>query len=93
MSARQRVEIQIDELVLIGFSPADRQAIADGLTLELQNLITTGQAGDLAGLKDAPNLRAGSITLNQGEKPARVGALVAGAVHRSLAPQAQRGMK
>ena len=93
MSERQHVEILIDELVLFGFSPADRQTIADAFTQELEHLVAAGQADDLASLKDISSIRTGSISLNQGERPARIGIMAAGAVHRSLAPQVQRGMK
>lgn len=85
-----RVEIVIDELVLHGFSQADRHAIGEALSLELQQLIAAGNPTQLAGLKSAPTIRAGNIHLKSGAKPSAVGEHIAGAVHASLQ---QRGAR
>jgi len=79
-----RIEILIDELVLHGFSPADRYAIAEALTLELQQLVTAGNPGELAALGNRPFVRAANISLGAGAKAHTVGAQVAKAVHGSL---------
>jgi hypothetical protein len=93
MRTNQRVEILIDELVLHGFSPADRHAIGNALTLELQQLVATGHAGELTGLKDMSSIRAGNISIKQDTKPTMIGTQIAGAVHGSLAAHGQRGVK
>jgi hypothetical protein len=79
-----RVEILIDELVLHGFSAADRYAIAESLSLELQRLVAAGNPGELAMLGNLPALRAANISLGSGAKAQAVGAQVAAAVHGSL---------
>lgn len=86
-----RVEIVIDELVLHGFSPADRYAIGEALSMELQRLVVAGNPGDLASLGSLPVLRANNISLTAGTKPQTVGAQVAQAVHGSFlnAPMAK----
>jgi len=88
-----RVEIVIDELVLHGFSPAERYAIGESLSLELQRLVTAGNPAELASLGSIPALRTNNITLKAGAKGQAVGAQVAGAVHASLGTQSKRGIK
>ena len=78
------VEIVIDELVLHDFSPAERYAIAEAFSLELQRLVAAGNAGQLAALGDLPGLRTAAINLRANAKPQTVGAQVAKAVHGSL---------
>ena len=82
MSAR--VEIVIDELVLHGFADAERHAIGEALTLELQHLVAAGDPAQLAALKSVSNLRTGQVSLTQGAKPQAVGSQVAQAVHGGL---------
>ncbi len=79
-----RVEILIDELVLHGFSPAERYAIGEALSLELQRLVTAGHPAELAKLGNIPALRTNNIILKSGAKSQTVGAQVAKAVHGSL---------
>jgi hypothetical protein len=81
-----RVEILIDELVLHGFSAADRYAIGESLSLELQRLVTAGNPGELSALNSMPTLRAANISLVADAKAQTVGAQVARAVHGSLNP-------
>jgi hypothetical protein len=79
-----RVEILIDELVLHGFSPADRYAIGESLSRELQRLVAAGNPGELAALGNVPELRAANIRLAADAKTQTVGAQIAAAVHGSL---------
>lgn len=79
-----RIEIMIDELVLHGFSSAERYAIGDALSQELQQLITAGNSTELASLGNIPFLRTNNITLNEGAKSAAVGSQVANAVYGGL---------
>ena len=91
MSAR--IEFIIDELVLHGFSPTERYAIGEALSLELQRLAVTSGPGGLTSLKDASSLRASDLTLQPGAKPAALGAQIAGAVHGSLSAGQKAGAK
>jgi len=75
-----RVEVLIDELVLHGFSPAERYAIGEALSQELQQLMASGDPGALANLGNIPILRTNNITLEPGAKSQAVGAQVANAV-------------
>ncbi len=76
-----RVEIIIDELLLHGFSPAERDAIGASLSLELQRLISAGNPVELAKLGSIPVLRANNIALEPRAKSQTVGAQVANAVY------------
>ena len=84
MKANQRVEIVIDELVLRGFSPMDRDGIGESLSHELSRLIEAGDIPALAGLGNIPALQAPNVTLQPGAKAATVGTQIARAVHSSL---------
>lgn len=93
MKAGRRVEIVIDELVLRGFSAADRDAIGASLSRELGRLVEAGDIPALAGLGDIPALRAPNVTLQAGAKAAMVGGQVARAVHASLNRPDTGGLK
>ena len=84
MKTAPRVKILIDELVLYGFSPADRETIGESLSRELERLISAGNTDALTGLGNAPVLRTPKISLSSGTKAETVGARVAQAVHGSL---------
>ncbi len=92
MSA-SRVEFVIDELVLHGFAPADRYAIAEALSAELQQLAASRSAADLARIGTLPILRTAPVNLKPGARPAAVGAQVARAVHAGLVPRSRERAK
>jgi hypothetical protein len=79
-----RVEFVIDELVLHGFAPADRYAIAQALSAELQQLAASGGAAALARIGTLPSLSTAAVNLKPGARPAAVGAQVARAVHAGM---------
>jgi hypothetical protein len=86
------VDLYIDELVLHGFRPGDRYEIAASIEQELVRLLGASDAPPalLDGTASekgfaADQIDGGSLTLPQGAPPARVGAEVARAIHRSLA--------
>jgi hypothetical protein len=89
---RPRVEIVIDELILHGFSPAERVAIGDSLSLELERLITE-QGFQAFENVDTPVLKAAPVKLQANAKPKTVGSQVAQVVHASLGSRGQRGAK
>lgn len=80
-----KVEVLIDEVVLHGFSPADRYFIGDALSLEIERRLTeAGQQPFLRQAANRPLINAGRIALPPNAKPAWVGAQVGQAVFGSL---------
>lgn len=80
---RTQVEIVIDELVLHGFSPAERYRIGDSLSLELERLVMD-QGLQVHESMDIPSLRAAPVQMPPGSKPDLLGARVAEAVFKRL---------
>ena len=80
---RPRVEIVIDELVLHGFPPAERYAIGDSLSQELEQLVLEQGYLPQEGM-DIPMHRAAPIKLPANPKPDMVGSQVAQAVFGGL---------
>jgi hypothetical protein len=79
------IEVQIDELVLRGFAHADRYAIGDALSSEIQRLLAgAGEQPFLRQSTDRPVLDAGQVALAPNADPAAVGARVGQAIHTSL---------
>jgi len=82
----RRVEVRIDELVLHGFAPRDRHAIAAGVEEELAWLFT----GQLPAAAQGSNqwrdrVDGGAFPLPRGARPHAIGALIARAIHGGLA--------
>ena len=75
------VELHIEELVLEGFEPHQREDIAEALRARLAEALATGVPPALLG--DAAVIDAGSITLDAAPSPARTGAAAADAILRS----------
>jgi hypothetical protein len=74
----RHVIINIDRLVLHGFRPADKQAIAAGLEHELRRIFADqGSAALPRGLEDMSRLNAGSVALVHDTNPRQVGTAVA----------------
>ena len=88
MSTGRRIVIHIDELVLRGFRPEDRHAIAEGLQAELARLYATSPDAlqALTGRGDVARLRIGEVSVTAGSRPARVGRQLAGGIQRGLLP-------
>lgn len=84
MSVKPRVKVIIDELVLRGFSAADRDAIGAALSQELAQLVRAGNFEALREIGSLPALKTGDISLAPGAKAGRIGTEVARAVHGSL---------
>jgi len=85
LDAGRSVRVHIDELVLHGFAPGDRQRIASAVEQELARLMSEqgmpafrGKAPDLA------RITAGQFRVKDGAKPQAAGAQIARAVFRSL---------
>lgn len=79
------IEITIDELVLHGFPPGDRDRIGEGLQAELARLFARErQPQAWIGRGDIPYLDGGRFQMAPGAGPETVGAQVAGAIHRGV---------
>ena len=80
-----RVQVRIGELVLDGFSPADRFRIAEGVRQELARLILEQGLGRLAGPVASPaSVDAGSFPVAPGANAGAIGKRVAQSAHREL---------
>ena len=80
---KPRVEIVIDELILLGFSPSERFAIGDSLSHELERLVME-QGFQPDENVHIPLLRAAPVKLPANAKPAVIGTQVAQAVYGGL---------
>jgi hypothetical protein len=81
-----RIRVTIDELVLNGFHPSARKALAQGLRQELSRILAdpAGRA-EWAHARSTPVLRLGSIPLEPGVAGARkLGAGVAKGLGKGL---------
>ncbi len=77
--------LHIEELVLHGFAPGDRQRLGEALQRELTRLLAGGgRPGWLAQGGEVARLDGGELTLTPGTPAETVGARVARAVYRGL---------
>ena len=89
--------IDIDELLLEGFDPADRYRIGDAFAAELTRLVGEYQKSSSGGVPPQltngfglTRLSAGSFQVAQGASPERIGVQVAGALWESVRVQLAR---
>jgi hypothetical protein len=81
----KRVVVHIDRLVLTGFRPEDRYAIASGLQAQLGSIFADRETlSGLQALGDVPRLKVGGVAIDQGARPQRVGENVAQGIGREL---------
>jgi hypothetical protein len=81
-----KIEIHIDELVLHGFTVADRYAIGDAVSAELARLIAEqGNPALFARSLHIPSLQAPQVQMAPGvPRPERLGVQVASTLYQSL---------
>lgn len=81
-----RLEIEIDELVLVGFDPRERHRIGDALQQALAaQCVEAGLASSLfAQAPGRPLLRGADITLPHGARPEQVAPAIAASVADAL---------
>ena len=81
----KRVVVHIDRLVLKGFRPEDRHAIAAGLQQELGRVFADREAVSLlSAMGDVQRLQVGGVPIEQGARPQRVGESVAQGVGKEI---------
>jgi hypothetical protein len=82
---RPNVELHIEELVLHGFAPGDRQAITAAIEAELGRLLAIeGLPASFEGGASIGTLDAGSFEAGASERPSALGARVGRSVYQSL---------
>jgi hypothetical protein len=78
-------ELHIEELVLHGFSPADRSLIGKTVERELLRLLNDqGLRFSVTEDEEFPRLDGGTFQVAPGSKPEAIGLQIARAVHRGL---------
>jgi hypothetical protein len=80
------LELHIEELVLRGFVPGDRASIGDAVQKELARLLTQQGLPGLAHGASIERVDGGSFQVAPGARGPAVGAQLARAVYRQLAP-------
>ena len=76
------IELNIEELILDGFAPADRYRIAEALKRELARLLTEQGVPQTMTASDViPTLDGGAFDIKAGMSPEATGAQVAQAIY------------
>ena len=82
---RRAIEVQIEELVLHGFTPRDRHAIAEAIQSELTALLKTrGLPGGTQRLYQREALRAPTAALPPSPRADETGTAIARAIYGGL---------
>jgi hypothetical protein len=82
------IEINIEELVLHGFSPSDRHRIAEALQSSLSGMFTgKGMNGLQNGDINIPFADGGCFSMEPNASPARTGHSIAQSVYSSIPPK------
>jgi len=85
MKSPLSIRLHIEELVLNGFAPGDRQRIGAAVEQELVRLLAERPLpAALAQGRPRERVDGGSFRLATGAKPGAVGAQIAGAIHGGL---------
>jgi hypothetical protein len=81
----RRIVLHVDRLVLRSFRYEDRDAIADGLQVELARLFAEPDtAARLMNIDNTAHLQVGNVSVRHGEKPTSVGVQAAQGIARSI---------
>lgn len=85
MEMNQDIEVNIDELVLHGFSPADRLLIGQAVERELTLIFSEqGVHSSLVKNSNVPFLNGGSFQMKANASPGSIGNQIAGNVYSGL---------
>ena len=81
----KRVVVHIERLVLKGFRPEDRHAIAEGLQQELGRVFAERESVSLlSAMGDVSRLQVGGVPVELGTRPRRVGEKVAQGIGKEI---------
>lgn len=83
----KKVNINIDRLVLDGFSYHDHRRISKALEQELSRLVIEKGAPSIAGTLDISSVDAGQFNIGSGQSPSSIGVQVARSIYGSLSRQ------
>ena len=81
---KREVELHIEELVLVGFPPGDRFAVADALERELQRLVEASGPGALRSTGGLEQLDGGTFRVAPGSRAQAIGGQLGQSVFRAL---------
>jgi hypothetical protein len=89
MNRQREIELNIDELVLHGFPPGERYAIADAVEQTLSQLLTEQIANEgipdsLANNSRRAHVDGGSFNVETGAKSGAIGGQIAQNIHQGL---------
>jgi len=86
--SRPDVDLHIDELILHGFAPGSRQAIAAAIEAELGRLLVAGGVPEsFAGGASIASLDAGTFDVGASERPNALGVRIGRSIYQSLKTQ------
>lgn len=86
--SRPNVELHIEQLVLHGFAPGDRRAIAASVEAEIGRLLAAqGIPASFEGDASIGSLDAGSFDVGASERPAALGERIGRSVYQSMGSQ------
>lgn len=79
------IDIQIDEMILIGFGAIDRERVRTALAAELARLLAEeGLPKALRGKDAIETIDGGAFRLLPGMQPEQIGRQIAGALYRAF---------
>jgi len=85
------IDLHIEELILVGFAPGDRQRIAEAVQEELARLLRENKLPAVLEQGGAiPRLNAGSFTVRTGEKPEFIGRHIGEMLYQGIAEDQQK---
>lgn len=85
MAVKPDIELHIEEMVLHGFRPGDRQAIAGAVQTELRRLLGEhGLSPALAKGIEATRVDGGAFNAKANSKPETIGEKVAGSIYKGI---------
>ncbi|MEO8108829.1 MAG: hypothetical protein ABI594_02300 [Ginsengibacter sp.] len=88
MEVKPNIEINIGELVLHGFSPADKFRIGQAVEQHLTSLfIEQGVPSSLQKNNDQLSLKGGSFQLSENDSAGSIGNQIAGTVYSGFKPE------
>jgi hypothetical protein len=85
MTRRPQIDVHIDELVLHGFQPGDRRAIADAIEREVTRTVAASAVGAFHDRRVA-RIDGGRVDWTPRGGATRIGAAVARAIGGRIAP-------